>query len=217
MTTRVVVIDDQELVRSALSVALAAVPEMAVVGTSDSVDDAVRVLTLTGPDVVLLDLRLGREHPLDRMAELLDAAPATQVLVLTGWATRHGLESALAAGARGVLSKSQRMDELVDAVRRVHRGEIVICPDLVGDLLRRATAPADASLDDRERDVLELLVEAQGTAEIAARLCLSEHTVRNRIRGLMTKLDAHSRGEAVAEALRRGLVLPAEPGPLPTG
>lgn len=216
MPIRVVVIDDHELVRSALSLALRAESEIDVVGTARTVDDAVRVVASARPDVALLDLRLGRERPVDRMAELLAASPATRMLVVTAWATRQTLESALAAGARGVLSKSQRLDELVDGVRRVHRGEVVICPELVPALLQRATAPSEADLDDRDFEVLELLVEGRATSEIAARLCVSEHTVRNRIRTLMNKLGVHTRGEAVAEALRRELVLPAEPDLLPT-
>lgn len=211
MPIRVVVVDDHALVRLALGRALGATPDIAVVGTSGSVDDAIAVVAATQPDVVLVDQRLGRERPVDRLSEFCAAAPAARVLVVTAWATGHGLESALAAGACGVVSKNQRLEELVDGVRRVHRGEVVICPELVPALVQRATSPTDADLEDRDFSVLELLVEGQATSEIAAQLCLSEHTVRNRIRTLMGKLGAHTRGEAVAEALRRGLVLPAEP------
>lgn len=211
MPIRVVVIDDHALVRLALCRALGALPDIAVAGTSGSVDDAVALVAATQPDVALVDQRLGRERPVDRLVEFREASPATKLLVVTAWATRHGLESALAAGARGVVSKSQRLDELADGVRRVHQGEVVICPELVPALIQRATAPTDADLDDRDFCVLELLVDGRATSEIASQLCLSEHTVRNRIRMLMGKLGAHTRGEAVAEALRRGLVLPAEP------
>ena len=211
MPTRVVVIDDQALVRLALCRALGDVPDIAVVGMADSIDGAIAVVGELAPDVALVDLRLGRERPIERMQELRDASPSTKLLVVTAWATSHGVESALAAGARGVLSKSQRFDELVEGVRRVHGGEVVICPELVPALIRHATAPTDADLDDRDFCVLELLVDGRTTGEIAGHLCLSEHTVRNRIRMLMAKLGAHTRAEAVAEALRRGLVLPAEP------
>lgn len=211
MSIRVVVVDDHALVRLALSRALGGEQDISVVGMSGSMDDAATVLRRVRPDVALVDLRLGRERPIDRMPELLDASPATRMLVVTAWPTRHGLESALAAGARGVLSKSQRLDELVEAVRRVHRGEVVICPELMPALVQGATAPADADLDHREFSVLALLAEAHTTTEIAAELCLSKHTVRNRIQAVMAKLGAHTRSEAIAEALRRGLILPAEP------
>ena len=78
--------------------------------------------------MALVDLCLGRERPVDRMLELQAASAATRLLVVTGWATGHALESALAAGARGLLSKTQPLEELIDGVRRVHRGEVVICP-----------------------------------------------------------------------------------------
>ncbi len=211
VSIRVVVIDDHELVRSALSGALSLEPGISVAGTCSSMAEAVALIARVEPDVALVDLRLGRERPIDRMAELLAASAATRVLVVTGWATGHGLGTALAAGARGVLSKSQPLDELVDGVRRVARGEVVICPELVPALVQRATAPSGTELDARDFSILERLVEGRATGEIAGLLCLSEHTVRNRIRMLLAKLGAHTRAEAVAEALRRGLVLPAEP------
>jgi DNA-binding NarL/FixJ family response regulator len=217
MSIRILVVDDHALVRVALCRALAAEPDIEVVGMAASIDDAVEVLASMQPDVALVDLSLGRERPVERMTELQQASPATRLLVVTAWATGHGLESALAAGARGLLSKTQPLDELVDGVRQVHRGEVVICPELVPTLVQRATAPSGAELDDREFRVLDLLAEAHATGEIAARLCLSEHTVRNQIQSLMIKLGAHTRVEAVAEALRRGLVLPMEPDLLHTG
>lgn len=217
MAIRTIVVDDHTLVRLALCRALAAVSDIDVVGMAASTDEAVDVLALMRPDVALVDLRLGRERPVDRMPELQGASPATRLLVVTAWATEHGLESALFAGARGLLSKTQPLVELVDGVRRVHRGEVVICPELVPALIQRATAPSGTDLDDLEFRVLELLAEAHTTGEIAAELCLSEHTVRNRLRTLMTKLGVHTRGEAVSEGLRRGLVLPVEPALSPAG
>lgn len=208
MGIRVLVVDDQELVRAALSRALDAQDDVDVVGTAASIEDAARALERDRPDVALVDLCLGRERPLERMLELQRSSPATKLLVVTGWATGHALESALGAGARGLVSKTQPLAELIDGVRRVHRGEVVICPELVPELIRRATAPSDTDLTERERRVLELLASARATGEIATLLCLSEHTVRNGIRCLLTKLGVHTRVEAVSEASRRGLILP---------
>jgi len=211
MVIRTLVLDDHALVGSALCRALGTFDDLDLVGSARSVDEALDALDRTRPDVALVDLRLGAELSVDRMVDLLGASPGTRLLVLTAWATEHGLDRALAAGARGLLSKEQPLDELVDGIRRVHAGELVVCPDLVDVLVRRATAPAAPVLDRRELEVLALLAEARSTDDIAARLCLSEHTVRNRIRTLMAKLDVHTRVEAVSEALRRGLVLPVEP------
>jgi two-component system response regulator DesR len=224
MPIRVLVLDDQALVRSALGRALDAQDDVEVVGLAGCIDDAVGALGQRRPDVALVDLCLGRERPIDRMGELRRAAPAIRLLVVTAWATRHTLEAALAAGASGLLSKSQPLDELVDGVRRVHRGEVVICPELVPELIQRAASSSDADLSERDLHVLELLAEARDTGEIADRLCLSEHTVRNGIRALLSKLGVDTRVEAVSEALRRGLILPVEPelssagwGPAPAG
>lgn len=211
MVIRTLVIDDHALVGSALCRALGTFDGVEVVGSVTSVGEAVAALDRSRPDVALVDLRLGAELSVDRMVDLLAASPGTRLLVLTAWATEHGLDRALAAGARGLLSKEQPLEELIQGVRRVHAGELVVCPDLVDVLVRRATAPADHALDARELDVLALLAEARSIDDIATRLCLSEHTVRNRIRTSMAKLDAHTRVEAVSEALRRGPVLPVEP------
>lgn len=211
MVIRTLVIDDHALVGSALVRALGMFADIAVVGSATSVDEAVDALHRLRPDVALVDLRLGAELSVDRMVDLLGASPGTRLLVLTAWATEHGLDRALAAGARGLLSKEQPLDDLVEGIRRVHAGELVVCPELVDVLVRRATGPTAPTLDVRELEVLTLLAEARSTDDIASRLFLSEHTVRNRIRSLMAKLDAHTRVEAVREGLRRGLVLPAEP------
>ncbi len=207
---RTLVIDDHALVGSALCRALATFDDVEVLGATTSIDEAVDVLDRLRPDVALVDLRLGAEVSVDRMVDLLGASPGTRLLVLTAWATEHGLDRSLASGARGLLSKEQPLDELVEGIRRVHAGELVVCPDLVDALVQRA-ATRPVTLDERELEVLGLLAEARSTDDIAARLFLSEHTVRNRIRSLMAKLDAHTRVEAVSEGLRRGLLLPVEP------
>lgn len=211
MVIRTFVIDDHALVGSALCHALALSDDVEVVGSATSIDEAVDALDRLRPDVALVDLRLGAEVSVDRMVDLLGASPDTRLLVLTAWATEHGLDLALASGARGLLSKEQPLDELVEGIRRVHGGGLAVSPDLVDALVRRATATPAPALDGRELEVLGLLAEARTTADIAARLFLSEHTVRNRIRSLMAKLGAHTRVEAVSEGLRRGLVLPVEP------
>lgn len=212
MVIRTLVVEDHALVGAALSRALGRVDDVEVVGMATSADEAVALLARLRPDVALVDLRLGRELAVHRMADLRAASPSTRLLVVTAWATEHGLDQVLLAGAKGLLSKTQPLAELVDGVRRVHAGELVVCPELVHALVRRATtaSPHDAP-EDREVEVLELLAEAWSTEDIARRLCVSEHTVRNRIRTLMAKLGTHSRVETVSEGIRRGLVLPEEP------
>lgn len=211
MVIRLAVVEDHALVGAAMAQALATFEDLDVVGLASTVDDGVDLLARRRPEVALVDLRIGSCWVTERMDELLAASPATRVLVVTAWATEHGLDQVLSAGASGLVSKDQPLLELVDAIHRVHAGELVVCPDLLGALVRRATGPAPDAPEVRDLEVLELLADARSTADIARSLCMSEHTVRNRIRACMTKLGTHSRVETVAEAMRRGWVVPTEP------
>ena len=208
---RSIVVEDHALVGTALCRVLAAVEDIEVVGMATEIGEALELIERTQPDVALLDLRLGRDLVVDHLRAMTVASPSTRSLVVTGWPTEHGLDVALAGGAVGLLSKCQPMHELVAAVRAAHAGELVVCPELLPALVRRAVSPAPAAIDHGEVAVLELLVDARSTQEIADALCLSQHTVRNRIASSMAKLGAHSRVEAVSEAVRRGLILPVEP------
>lgn len=208
---RSIVVEDHALVGTALCRVLAGVDDIEVVGMATGIAGALELLARCRPDVALLDLRLGRDLVVDHLRAMTVASPGTRFLVLTGWPTEHGLDVALAGGAVGLLSKCQPMDELIAAVRSVHAGDLVVCPELLPALVRRAVSPEPSTLDDGEVAVLEMLVDARSTQQIAEALCLSQHTVRNRIASSMTKLGAHSRVEAVGEAVRRGLVLPVEP------
>lgn len=214
MSIRVLLVEDHQLVGAALGAALAGHDDLELLGVAATFDGALAASRRGHPDVVLVDLRLGRECALDRLGELRSSAPSARALVLTGWATEHALSIALAAGARGLLSKAQPLEALVDGIRRVHHGELVVCPELVPALVRRATA--GTVLDGREIEVVAMLAGACSTSEIAERLCLSRHTVRNRIAASMAKLQVHSRVDLVREATRQGFVVPEEPA-LPIG
>lgn len=211
MTIRIAVVEDHAIVGSALCGALGAVEGLAVVGMASTADDALALVARTQPDVVLLDLLLGSHRGADVIPELRRSAPAARVLVVTAWATEHAMDLALSRGALGLLSKLQPLAELVDGVRRVDAGHVVVCPALVPALVRRATAGRETAVEPRDVELLELLAQARTTSEIAGAMCMSEHTVRNRIRILMAKLGVHTRVEAVSEGLRRGYVLPQEP------
>lgn len=210
-TIRSIVVEDHALVGTALCRVLAGVDDIEVVGMATEIGEAVDLVKRCRPDVALLDLRLGPDLVVDHLRALTAASPSTRFLVLTGWPTEHGLDVALAGGAVGLLSKCQPMHELIAAVRSAHAGELVVCPELLPALVRRAVSPEPTTIDDGEVAVLELLVDARSTQQIADALCLSQHTVRNRIASSMAKLGVHSRVEAVGEAVRRGVVLPVEP------
>lgn len=212
---RVAVIEDHALVGAAITQALPTFEDLSVVGLATTGDAGVELVARHRPDVALIDLRLGRAWATDHLPALRTASPSTRVLVVTAWASEHGLDLALTAGAHGLLSKDQPLAELADGIRRVHAGELVVSPHLMGALVRRASAPDDRVAPDvRDLEVLRLLAEARTTTDIADELHLSEHAVRGRIRGCMAKLGTHSRLETVAEARRRGWVVPDEPDPL---
>ena len=210
---RIVLVEDHALVASAMSTALSTFDDLEVVGQAASAADGAALLRHRQPDVALLDVRLGDELVTDHLRALRAACPRTALLLVSGWATEHVLDRALAEGARGLLGKEQPLADLVDGIRRAHRGEVVVAPGLLDALVRRATAPAAVEPPDaRDLEVLSLLSEACSVGAIAEALGVAECTVRNRIRGCMAKLGTHSRVETVVEAVRRGWVLPRDNG-----
>lgn len=163
------------------------------------------------PDVVLTDLCLPDGVITDHLRDLLLASPGSGVLVVTGAPTEKALLDALDGGARGFVDKGGPVGDLVDAVRRIAIGELVVSPALAPMLLSHlADGPGRSrdALTRRELAVLQLLARGRSTASIAADLHLSANTVRNHIANLMPKLRTHSRLEAVSEATRRGLISP---------
>lgn len=212
MVIRTAVVDDHSLVGRAMAGALETFDDVDVVGIAADLDEAEALLRRLRPDVVLVDLRIAGRNALEAFPALRAASPSSRLLVVTAWPSEHVVGSALEQGGSGLLSKSQSLDELVDGVRRVHAGEIVVSQDLIGALVRTARQGTDVAAPDvRDVEVLELLAEARTTGDIARTLCLSEHAVRNRIRACMAKLDSHTRIAAVTEATRRGWLPPREP------
>lgn len=210
MGTTVVVIEDHELVAAALKASLDREADLSVAALARSIPEAVDALTRHRPHVAVTDLRLGGASAVDRLDELRAASPATRLLVLTGWPTQQSMLDALEAGAAGYLSKTRPLEQLVDAIHRVARGETVVDPEMLGALVR--PPGEDERLSHREVEVLEHLARGSTTAEMAAALHLSAHTVRGCVGSVLRKLGVHTRVEAVGEGLRRGLITPGPPG-----
>ncbi len=220
-TIRVLVVDDHEMVGAALDAVLARDPDLTVVGLAADGAEATELARRHQPDVVVTDFQLRDGQSPEWFDRIRAAADGCSILVLTGWATERSLLVALDAGASGFLSKEQPMDALVDAVHRVSAGEVVVAPQLVSVLARRSTSgPRDRRrLSDRELEILDQLARGADTAAMASALCISPHTVRNHVSRLMMRLGAHSRLEAVSEAVRQGIIAPVpRSGPvLPCG
>jgi DNA-binding NarL/FixJ family response regulator len=207
--TRVLVVDDHDLVAQTLQRALAVESDLNVVGCVGSVDAAVQAADELQPDVVLMDFRLPDGSGADATALIKAAWPETEVVMLTGHSSGAVLAQALEAGCSGFVSKEGRFDELIETIRAVVRGEVRVPRALVEDLsmhLRPRAHSLGNDLTVREREVLALLIAGRSTTQMVNDLVLSVHTVRNHVRNILTKLQSNSRLEAVAVATRLGII-----------
>ncbi|HJZ49284.1 MAG TPA: response regulator transcription factor [Roseiflexaceae bacterium] len=204
---RVLVVDDHPVVRHGLIAILRYEQGIEVVGDAADGVEAVRLILEQRPDVVLLDLRLPRLSGIEVMQQTRREAPDVRFLVLTTYDTDEYIGPALAAGAQGYLLKDATPDELSRAVRALVQGGAALEPGVAARLLERMSeSERGDDLSARELEVLRLLVEGASNKAIAARLNLSENTVKSHISHIFGKLNVQSRAEAVAVALQRGLV-----------
>ena len=211
---RLVIIDDHQMVLDGLKAMLHPYSaQVRIVGESSDADDALRVITEVKPEAVLLDIRLRGASGLDLCGDILAAHPSCKVVFLTVYDDEQYLYQALRVGASGFLLKRIRGAELVDYLRRISQGEVLIDPALAGRVALSAARlhsgevwpGAHLGLTQRESEVLALLVAGLSNRAIAARLVVSEETVKTHSRGIYRKLGASDRAGAVAAALREGL------------
>ena len=207
--TRVLIVDDHEVLASSLAHVLDSEPDLASVGIASTLAKARSLIQTASPDVLLLDHRLPDGDGVAAIGELRALRPSVQVVVLTASAADHVLVQAIEAGASGFLSKTRSLGEVTAAVRAAAVGEATVSPELLARLLPRLSRTNGArlpELTEREREVLGLLADGLTNAVIAERLVVSVHTVRNHISNLSTKLGAHSKLEALSIAVREGLL-----------
>jgi len=204
---RVVVVDDHPVVRHGLTAILRYEQDIEVVGDAADGAEAVRVILEQRPDVVLLDLRLPKLSGIEVMRNVRAQAPEVRFLVLTTYDTDEYIGPALAVGAQGYLLKDATPDELARGVRSLVQGRAALEPGVAARVLERmAEGERDEDLSARELEVLRLLVAGASNKTIAARLTLSENTVKSHLSHIFGKLGVQSRAEAVAVALQRGMV-----------
>jgi DNA-binding NarL/FixJ family response regulator len=211
---RLILVDDHEMVLRGLDAMLGHfADEVQIVGTATSATTALRAVAAAEPDVVLCDVRIGKESGLDLCRQITTQYPSVKVVVLTVYDDEHYLFQALRVGASGYILKRIDGEELVRHLRRVREGETVIDSALAGRVALSAARldagefwpGAHLGLTQRESEVLELLVSGHSNKGVAAKLVLSEDTIKTHIRGLYRKLGVSDRSGAIAVALREGL------------
>jgi DNA-binding NarL/FixJ family response regulator len=197
---RVLLVDDQHLIRAGLRMLCDAQPDLEVVGEAENGRDAITLAARVAPDVVVMDLRMPGVDGITATSRILSARPATRVLVLTTFGDDEHLYPALTAGACGFLLKDAPPADLLDGIRRAAAGESPFSREVLARLVSRAVAagstpprPADAGLTARERDVLDLVAEGWSNTEIADRLHIGVTTVKTHITSLMTKTGSPNR------------------------
>ncbi|WP_257516250.1 response regulator [Microbacterium sp. zg.Y909] len=212
---RVLLVDDQELVRYGLRLVLEAEPDIAVVGEASNGAEALQSVRRLHPDVVLMDVRMPDLNGIDATREISRTHPDTRVLVLTTYDRDDFAFGALTAGAAGFLLKNTRPDELVAAVRAVRTGDAVVSPRVTAKLIevavphleQRRDRDDDLSvLSEREREVFVLIGRGLTNIEIAEALHLSESTVKAHVGRILAKLQLPNRVQAVIKAYEAGVV-----------
>ncbi|MET9712927.1 response regulator [Nocardiopsis alba] len=202
---RVLIVDDHPVVRDGIRGMLTGDPWFEVVGEAGDGARAVELARSLEPDVVLMDLRMPGMSGVDAIRELNRSQVVSRVLVLTTYASDGDIGAAIDAGATGYLLKDAPLEELTRAIRLAARGETVLSPLVATRLVGRVREPA-VSLSDRELEVLRLIAEGCTNREAAARLFISETTVKTHVLHLYGKLGVNDRAAAVAAGFRRGLL-----------
>ncbi|GAA4305287.1 response regulator transcription factor [Streptomyces venetus] len=222
MTIRVVVADDQELVRSGFALILDVQPDIEVVAEVGDGDAAVEAVRRHAADVALLDVRMPRRDGIEACREI-SGSGGCRCVMLTTFDSDEYVYDALHAGASGFLLKDVRRDDLVHAVRVVAQGDALLAPSVARRLVEQYTRPAAARprrpdprldvLTGRERETLLLLARGLSNAEIAAELVVSDHTVKTHVGNVLAKLGLRDRIQAVVCAYETGLVAAGDPPP----
>ena len=213
---KILIVDDHTVVRDGLSTMLRRESDFVVVGEAVNGKDAVDKAAQINPDVVLMDLRMPEMDGVEAMRRIGMMSKAVKFIVLTTYDSDEYIFDAISAGAKGYLLKDASREELFQAVRAVSRGESLIEPGVAAKLLDRlaqlsrkqdeVAPPAGDSLSAREIEVLQLIARGSANKDIAAKLSISESTVKTHVANIFTKLDVSHRTEAVTHALQRGII-----------
>jgi DNA-binding NarL/FixJ family response regulator len=211
---RVLLVDDQTLVRTGFRLILGSVPDIEIVGDAADGQEAIELGRRLRPEVVLMDIRMPRIDGIEATRRLTSVSPTSRVVILTTYDLDEYVFDALRAGASGFVLKDAPADQLINAVRVVAAGDALLAPSITRRLVEefarrppRSELPL-ADLTPRELEVLKLLARALSNSEIADRLVVSEGTVKTHVARILMKLECRDRVQAVVAAYESGLVQP---------
>ncbi|MEU0568622.1 response regulator transcription factor [Nonomuraea sp. NPDC005983] len=215
MGIRIVIVDDQAMVRAGLRMVVDSAPDMEVVGEAADGREAIAVARRTRPDIVLMDITMPRLDGPSATKELLEDPAPPKVITLTTFDTDENLYAALRAGSSGFLLKVSPPEQLIEAIRVVHAGDALLDPAVTGRVIATFAAAPDprpsprlAELTPRELEVLRMLARGISNAEIARELFVGEATVKTHVARVLMKLGLRDRAQAVVFAYESGVVRP---------
>ena len=200
---RILTVDDHPVVQQGIAGLLAVQPDMTLVADASNGREAIQQFRAHRPDVTLMDLQMPEMNGLDAMIAIRGEFPEARIIVLTTYTGDVQVLRALKAGARGYLLKNSLYKELLETIRSVHAGKRALSTEVSYQLAEHA---ADDALTPAEVRVLRLIAEGNANKEIAARLSISEETVKGQVRNILSKLDANDRTHAAMIGLKRGII-----------
>jgi NarL family two-component system response regulator YdfI len=206
---RILIADDHEVVREGLRAILQTDPEVELVGEAADGSEAVRLAAELKPDIVLMDLSMPGVGGIEAIEQIKELELPLEIVILTTYAEDELIVRGLRAGARGYLLKDAGRNALFDSIRAAHRGELLLPPSVAERVMSHLEQPKSTKppvLTDRELEVLALMAEGAANKQIAGRLEIAERTVKAHVTSILMKLEVASRTEAVAVALRKGLL-----------
>jgi DNA-binding NarL/FixJ family response regulator len=200
----VLIVDDHEVVREGLRLSLSRAPHVRVIGEAGDGEQAIQLVERRRPDVVIMDVRMPGMDGLEATKAILKQVPDAAVLIFTAFSERSLLARGLESGAKGYVLKEAPHETLLRAIERVASGEGYVDPALMPAFL--TGRDQTDMLTAREREILQLLADGMSNADVAAKLFISQETVKSHVRHILTKLEADTRTHAVAIALRESII-----------
>ena len=204
---RILIVDDHPVVREGLMAVLEGIPDIRVVGTAQSAEEALAAMKTVRPDIVLLDLELPGMSGIDAIPRVIAAGDHVRVIVLTAYDTEERVLGAIRAGAGGYLLKGAAAAEIVHAIRAVREGGSYLTPRVATQVMAQVVSRGRSGvLSEREREVLRLIAQGQSNKQIGRQLSITERTVKFHVTSIFNKLGTDNRAQAIAVAARRGLL-----------